>query len=98
MYQYVLNYCIKQINQGNILYQKTQLDTYKIILKIGVLTHSGTISQWDYKNITTVSLRQKDFDWAKNFITVYKNYLSPEEKENAYSYNLANYHFHRGEM
>lgn len=98
MYKYAQNYCIKQINLGNPAYQKTLLDTYKIILKNGVLVHTGTITQWSYKNVATVSLRQGEYDWAKNFITKYKDFLLPEERENAYSYNLANYYFHKGEM
>jgi len=97
MYQYALNYCIKKINLGNANYQKNLFDIFKIILKNGVLTHSGSISQWDFKNITTVSLRQKDYDWARGFIDKYESYLAPEERENARSYNLANYHFHKGE-
>ena len=29
------------------------------------------------------SLRQKEYDWARNFIEKYESYLDPEERENA---------------
>lgn len=97
MYQYVFNYCIKKINLGNIGYQRILFETYKITLANKVLFVDGHISQWDYKNIVTISLRLKEFDWAKSFIHEYRNALPPKERENAFVYNLAYWHFHARE-
>lgn len=97
MYQYVLNYCIKKINTGNISYQKTLLDIFKVTLENKVLLSEGHLSQWDYKNIVTISLRQQEFDWAHAFIQRYRSFIKMPERENAYSYNLAFWHFHKGE-
>jgi hypothetical protein len=97
MYQYVFNYCIKKINLGNIDYQKVLFETYKITLANKVLLMEGYISQWDYKNIVTISLRLREFEWAKSFIHEYRNALAPRERENAFVYNLAYWHFHSRE-
>jgi hypothetical protein len=97
MYQYVFNYCIKKINLGNIDYQRVLFETYKITLANKVLLVEGHISQWDYKNIVTISLRLKEFGWAKDFIHEYRNFLPPKERENAFVYNLAYWHFHARE-
>jgi hypothetical protein len=97
MYQYVFNYCIKKINLGNLAYQKVLFETYKETLSNGALLLEGHISQWDYKNIVTISLRLKEFAWAKEFIHEYRVKLSPKERENAFVYNLAYWHFHSKE-
>ncbi len=97
MYQYVLNYCIKKINTGNISYQKTLLDIFKVTLENKVLLSEGHLSQWDYKNIVTISLRQQEFDWAHAFIQRHRSFIKLPERENAYIYNLAFWHFHKGE-
>ena len=95
MYQYVLNYCIKKINQGDISFQRTLFEIYKIILDNKVLLPGDRISQWDYKNIVTISMRLNEFDWTGDFIHNYKKYLDPEERENAFSYNLAYLYFNK---
>ena len=97
MYQYVLNYCIKKINLGNISWQKTLFEIYKITIENKVLMSEGHLSHWDYKNIVTISLRQKEYDWCRNFIEKNKTFLLSAERENAYIYNLANLYFSAGE-
>jgi hypothetical protein len=97
MYQYVLNYCIKKINLGNIDWQKTLFEIYKVTIENKVLLSEGHLSHWDYKNIVTISLRLKENQWAKNFIEQNKKQLLPAERENAYRYNLANISFNSGE-
>ena len=39
----------------------------------------------------------KELVWAREFIEEYKSLLRKEERENAYTYNLAHWHFHNGE-
>ena len=97
MYQYVFNYCIKKINLGNLTYQKVLFETYKETLANGALLMEGHISQWDYKNIVTISLRLKEFAWCRNFIHEYRSKLASKERENAFVYNLAYWHFHSKE-
>ena len=97
MYQYVFNYCIKKINLGSINYQEVLFETYKETLSNGALLLEGHISQWDYKNIVTISLRLKKFTWAREFIHEYRAKLSSRERENAFIYNLAYWHFHSKE-
>lgn len=97
MYQYVLNYCIKKINLGDIAWQKTLFETFRVTLANKVLLSEGYLSHWDYKNIVTISLRQKEYDWAKKFIERYRKELLPAGRENAYRYNLANLSFNTGD-
>jgi len=98
MYQYVLNYCIKKINLGNLGYQHTLFDTYKTILNNRVIFVNGYLSQWDFKNICTISFRLRDYEWAGMFIEKYSQFIRTSDRENAFLYNKASLHFHLGEF
>ena len=52
------------------------------------------LSPWHYKNIVVIGLRAKDSDWVKGFIQSYKRYLPENDRVNAYTYNLAKFHFY----
>ena len=97
VYQYVFNYCIKKINTGNIAYQRTMFETYKIVLEKDILLVRHKLSQWDYKNIVTISLRLGELAWCHKFINAYKDLLVATERENAYNYNIAFWHFYKKE-
>lgn len=97
MYQYVLNYVIKKINLGNTGWQKTLLDIFRVTLENKALLYDGYLPHLDYKNIVTVSLREKEYDWTRRFIEDYHKALLPAERENAYRYNLANWYFQTGQ-
>jgi hypothetical protein len=94
IYQYAMNYCIKKINKGNSCYFKTLFEIYKVILPKKILVREKFFPQFDYKNIVTIALRLKELAWAKKFIEEYKPLLRKEDRENAYTYNLAHWHFH----
>lgn len=98
MYQYVLNYSIKKINLGNLSYQLQLFETYKTILHNKVILIDQYLSQWDYKNICTISFRLKEFEWAGHFIEQYHSFIRASERENAFVYNKAYLHFHLAEF
>ena len=45
------------------------------------------------RNITTVGLQLKEYDWVENFIQIYTNYLPKAHRDNALNYNLAKVYF-----
>lgn len=107
MYKYVLNYCIKKINLGNISWQDELFDIYKTTLENGVLLTEarpngvagrGFLSHRDFKNIVTISLRLRELKWAEEFIPKYIPELQPAERENARMYNTANLLFHKNDF
>lgn len=97
LYQYLLNYCIRRINAGRLSFQNELLEVYKMALKDGALLTDGKITQWDFKNIVTISLRTQQVDFALDFIDSYSNNLPDNHRSNAVAYNLANIHFAKGE-
>lgn len=94
MYIYTQNFCIRHINKGKIKYLDVLLDIYKILLNREIILEKNELSPWDYKNIVVTALRSKDYKWVKTFIYSFKDYLPEKERENAFSYNLAKYHFY----
>ncbi len=92
-YAFALNYCIRKINAGQVRYQQEIFALYKEALKTDLLLENGVLSPWDFKNIVTIGLRNKEFLWTENFITTYKTKISKAERSNAYTFNMARYYF-----
>ncbi|MCP4442652.1 MAG: hypothetical protein GY810_27415 [Aureispira sp.] len=93
LYDHALNYAIKQINQGAIEYYAEALDHYIFLVESQLIFMDGYLLGWDYKNIVTIALRQKKYDWTAQFIEEYQHYLPPDIKETGYYYNLASLYY-----
>lgn len=93
MFVFAMNYCINRINYGKAEYLNEVFDLYKYALSNDLLLEDGCLSQWDYKNITTVALRLKEYKWADKFLQEYKSILPKADRTNAYTFNMARYYF-----
>jgi hypothetical protein len=89
LYQYVLNYSIRAVNQGRLEHQAELFATYKDLSDSGALITDGFISPWDFKNIVTVSIRVGETGYASSFIDGFASHLPPDRMENALLYNRA---------
>lgn len=96
LYDYAKNYCIKKINSGKSIYLQKLFEVYKSLINNGLIYQGSYMSQWDYKNIVTVATRLKAFEWCLDFIEQQRAKLDPQHRENAYTYNLAMYHYSCG--
>ena len=97
LYDYVRNYCIRKINDGETIYYQEILNLYQFLLDKKIIFQNGHLTEWDYKNITTVGLRLETYDWTENFINQYKNSLPEAVRENAFIYNLASFYYEKNE-
>ena len=97
LYKSAYNYCILKINNGDNDYSKELMELYKQGLERRLLFQNGELSDWIYKNITTLGCVLNQFDWTEKFINEYKQYLPPEKMANAYSYNKANLYFNKAQ-
>jgi hypothetical protein len=91
-----INYAAKQINLGKITYATEALRLYQYGLESQMLLVDGKISAFAYKNIVTLALNLKEFDWAAYFIETYTPYLPEHLKENYQHFNTAKLAFDRG--
>lgn len=97
MYGFAQNYCIKRINMGEDQFLEELLEIYKLLLAKGILLDNGVLSQFSFKNISTVALRLGTYDWVETFTRDYKSMLRPEVREMVTRYNYARIHFYRKE-
>ncbi len=92
-YTHLKNYCIVKVNEGKVEYFKRLFEIFQTLLKEKIILKDNIISPQSYKNITTVGLHIKEYDWVENFIQTYTNYLPKAHRENALTFNLANVYF-----
>ena len=95
LYEFSQNYCVTQIHLGNSEFKNQLFEIYKHGLDTGHSLTQGILSEWHYKNITTLGCNLKEFDWTENFIHQFKDFLLEDVRENAYNYNLANLNYNR---
>ena len=89
----LINFGIHQINRKNRAYNQITLNLYKKALELDVLLEHNKITPFAFKNITTIGLILKEFDWVKHFIETNKNNLPQTLKSDYYHFALAKYYF-----
>ncbi len=94
---YVQNYCVKRINEARPGFLQELFRLFKLMLDLDLLREGNHIPQWTFKNIVTVGVRLKAYGWTEQFIHTYYKLLPPEERENAYQYNLAVFYYESGD-
>ncbi len=97
LYSFAKNFCVQQVNLGREEFLSNLFEVYKRELKNNLLFADGQLSEWHYKNIVTVGIRLEEFDWTYHFLEEHKDRLPAAIAENAYRFNLANYHHAVGE-
>lgn len=97
MYGMAQNYCIRKINQGEGAFMQQLFELYRNLLQQGLIYDNEKLSPWDFKNIVTVGLRLGHTNWVRQFIEEQQYHIDRTERENAYTYNLAKYHFETGD-
>lgn len=97
LFQHALNFCIRRINQAEAGWLEKIFDVYQLQLEKNYLTEGKYVNQWNYKNIITVGLRLKEYEWTRAFLEEQRENLAPEFRENAFNYNLANFLYETGE-
>lgn len=90
MYAYLINYCVRKINQANSKYIQELFEIYKHLLANKLLLDENNhLSPWTYMNIVTIGIRNQDFVWTDDFIKTYQTQIAAQFRHNAYHYNLA---------
>jgi|JI10StandDraft_1071094.scaffolds.fasta_scaffold03292_6 hypothetical protein len=89
-----INYNIRNLNKS-IDFQIELFELYKKSLEKEIIFVNDEISPWTFKNIITLTLRLKEFDWTEQFIKDYSERLNPLYKENSVNYNMALLYYHK---
>lgn len=96
LYTHLRYYCIlHKINNGETRFFDELFEIFQIQLSKQLLLKDGQLAPQSYKNIITVGLRVKAFDWVEQFIREYTDKLPEDEQQNALNYNLSNVYFYQ---
>ena len=93
-----LNYAIKQINTGSQFYMQEAFRLYKKGLEENLLIEQNEMSHFAYKNIVSLGIILKEYEWLDDFIPMYALKLKGDSKSNYRDYSLARLTFARGDF
>ncbi len=89
IYLITINFCIRKYNTGSDLHGIELYELYKEGLEKGFLFSKGQLSPFTYRNITTMALIAKEYEWAIYFLEHYKRFLDKKHRQDAYAFNKA---------
>lgn len=95
IFNFALNYAIRRINRGHEDFLGEYYGVYREALELGVLFSDGQLSPWHFRNIVGVALRLGHYEWADDFIGSYSEFLPPEKRDNAVTFNRATLYFYQ---
>ncbi|MBK7408885.1 MAG: hypothetical protein IPJ40_13000 [Saprospirales bacterium] len=95
LYLLAINYCIKKYNEGNSHYLEEENQLYRQGLEKGYLLINGYLSRFTYRNVVTIGLVMKDFEWVEQFIHQYRDTLKPDIRDSIFSFCLANLEYEK---
>ena len=94
LYYFAANYCIGKNNRGDYKFADELFLLYEeMVLKEIILTDTGEISPWDFKNIVSVGIFLKKYEWIEKFIEDFGDKLPSRYRENSIRFNLGQLFF-----
>jgi len=92
-YTFLVN-CVPMYYESGTKRYEEYFDLFKVQINNGYIYFHGYIHPHILKNVVTVALRLKKYEWAESFLKENKEKILSEE---SYYWNLANLHYEKGE-
>ncbi len=96
LFQQLMNYTIRRINQGDNSYYREALSLYKMGLQAGWLIDGGRISEATFSNIVLASCEEGEFGWARTFIGKYENFLDESARKDTLAHCYGLWYYFQG--
>jgi hypothetical protein len=97
-YRAAINFALRRHNRGERPhYTSEALGLYREALEKGFLFESGRLPPAAYNNINRLAGLLEERDFALDFLERYAAFLPTSQRENVYRFNLAIYHYLRGD-
>lgn len=93
IYINLTNFCNRKISSGIKKFKKEKFELYKEENEIKMYLVNGYMPPVYYKNLVILALSLNEYNWAKDFISEYKNELPEDSRFNIYNYCMALYEF-----
>ncbi|MFT4761339.1 MAG: hypothetical protein ACI9XO_001168 [Paraglaciecola sp.] len=97
IYLMAINYCIKKMNTGNKLFIREAFELFKTGFNKQFLIENKTISKATFLNVNIIGIQLGEFDWVKNFIQNFQQYLEPRYQENIVNYSFGHFYYEKGD-
>ena len=97
VYSLRINQSIRAFNSGDKQAIHSVMSLYQDGLKLGLFHKGGRMKAATYINIVATGTYLSNFNWTKRFMTEFKQYLPEAVREQLYLYNLAVFHYRKGE-
>ena len=94
-YKYALNYCGRKIKLGQPSFTQEFFEIFTNSQENEIFLADGELSPWLFKNVITIALRLKRYEWAKTFVNNYSSHLPDSFRANAVTFNLAKIAFYQ---
>lgn len=88
-YRLAINFCIRNLNQGDKYYAREGLDLYREGLEEKILLENDLIPRFTFNNMIAMALALEEFDWIDLFIQSNADKLDEDFKEQTINFNLA---------
>ncbi len=98
LYFSAINFSVKNLNEGKSEYAKIGLDLHREMMQKKLLLENNIISRFAYRNIVSMGIFIKEYDWVEEFIQEYTPHLEIAYKESMSSLSLGRLHYERGEL
>ena len=98
LHMMVINFCIKQLNDGKEGFLKEIHGLYQAGLNQGWIFEQGKLSPWTFKNIVSVGLKLLAFEEVETFVLSYKSSLPQSHRYDYAHQAIAELYFSRGEF
>ena len=92
-----INFCIKQYHSGHRNFLESHLELYQFGFKNEIFLVNGELSRYTYQNAVTFGLILKAYDWVRDILENYKNYLPKQFKISTYSFNAARLYYEQND-
>lgn len=97
LFQQLLNYTVRRINQGDSAYYREALSLYRMGLESDWLIDGGRMSEATFSNIVMVSCEEGAYEWAHDFMGKYESFLDEENREDTIAHCHSLWHYFQGQ-
>lgn len=94
----LLNFTIRQGNAGNQEFLRESFALYQLALSENIIFKDDQILDANFTNICAAGIKVEEFDWVREFIEKYSQYLPDKMRQNARILCLAFLHYAEGDF
>lgn len=89
LYSLAINYCNRRYKSGAEIFLREMFELFRQMLRQSLVFANASTSMIYYKNIVSLGLKLKEYEWTTQFIHQYQDELPQVHQESMLQYSLA---------